>query len=691
MLDPLISRTLGRYLIQAEIGRGGMARVYRALDTVLQRPVALKVLQPSLSADPEFSRRFEREAVTAANVRHPAIVTIYDVGEADQLRYIAMEYIAGRTLMEVLQERGRLGLPLTIAVLEPVAQALDYAHQQGMVHRDIKPHNIMVDIDGRVLLTDFGIAIGQNEPGERLTRTGVFMGTPEYISPEQAQSQPLTGHSDLYSLAVVAYEMLSGQVPFGGGTAQQIMAHAYHAPPPFTTMDSTQPPELNDVFNRALAKDPNHRFVSASTLVDALRGIARRYGMAPAPRDAIAELAQPRGGSAGQATVLLGKPERDNRAVPPPMVPALAAPVVPFAQGANDAAYGASPVPASRGANNPPVGAIPRGGVGRAGGGDRLPPGARLPARPADDEGGGRLPWALLAIAAIAIALVIFALTQLFGAGGPLNSPSDPNAAATIPVPGLSEIDFTPGPLPTGTQTPEVLPTAIRTATPTNTTVPTDTPVPTNTSVPTGTSVPPTSTPVPTDTPVPSTPTDTPTATPSASPLPSVPPTVPPISPPPTPTETSTPPPTPTETPTLTPPPTETPTQAPTNTATTTPVVAGTPPTVTATATATATADETVTTTETETTTETATASPRSAAFALPAALAADTTNTTTLDEQIAVLSTNQPMIYTAHIPIMLPHTAASTPTRQAHAVQPHATPARATATTRSRRAFLAR
>ncbi|CAA9373365.1 MAG: Serine/threonine protein kinase, partial [uncultured Chloroflexia bacterium] len=203
MPDPLISRRLGRYDVKQEIGRGGMARVYRAVDTLLQRTVALKILAPQFSNDPEFAHRFEREAVTAANLRHPAIITIFDVGEAEGLRYIAMEYIGGSALSTALTEHGAFSLPLTVAVLRPIADALDAAHRSNAVHRDIKPQNILLDTDGRVLLTDFGIAIGPQQGGERLTRAGSFMGTPEYLAPEQVQGQQVTGASDRYALGVV--------------------------------------------------------------------------------------------------------------------------------------------------------------------------------------------------------------------------------------------------------------------------------------------------------------------------------------------------------------------------------------------------------------------------------------------------------------------------------------------------------
>jgi Serine/threonine protein kinase len=271
-----------------------MARVYRALDTLLQRPVAIKVLAPQLSIDPEFSRRFEREAIMAANLRHPAIVTVYDVGEQDGLHYIAMEFIRGRTLHSVLTERGALGLGYAVSLLEPVARALDYAHSQGAVHRDVKPHNMMVDVEGRVLLTDFGIAQApESENSERLTRTGIFMGTPEYLSPEQAEARRVDGRSDLYSLGIVAYEIITGRVPFYGATPQLIVAHAQQEPPPPSSVMGALPDELDTIFARALAKKPQTRYQTGTALVEALRIVARRNGIPLATTAQIAELATP--------------------------------------------------------------------------------------------------------------------------------------------------------------------------------------------------------------------------------------------------------------------------------------------------------------------------------------------------------------------------------------------------------------
>ena len=326
-MTSLIGRRLGRYELRAELGRGGMARVYRALDTLLQRQVAIKVLAAQLSLDPEFVRRFEREASTAANLRHPAIVTVYDVGEQDGLYYIAMEYVSGRSLHAVLEERSTLGLGYAVSLLEPVARALDYAHGQSAVHRDIKPHNILVDRDGRVLLTDFGIAQTPDSDGERLTRTGIFMGTPEYISPEQAEARRVDGRSDLYSLGVVAYEIITGRVPFSGATPQLIVAHAQLPPPPPTSVLAHLPGELDEVLAKALAKRPERRYPTGQALVDALRAVAMRYGTPLATREQVAALSE-----------AAGAPPVPPVLQPIPALPARPRPVPPPPDGAQRAA-----------------------------------------------------------------------------------------------------------------------------------------------------------------------------------------------------------------------------------------------------------------------------------------------------------------------------------------------------------------
>ncbi len=481
MSDPLIGRTLGKYLVQQAIGRGGMARVYRASDMVLQRSVALKVLTPALSADPDFAKRFEREAITAANLRHPAIVTIFDVGEADGLRYIAMEYISGRTLEDVLREQRRLDLPLSTAILDPVADALDFAHAAGMVHRDIKPHNILLDTDGRVVLTDFGIAIDPSEAGDRLTRTGTFMGTPEYISPEQAQAQPLTGSSDLYSLGIVAYEMLAGRVPFEGGTPQQIMAHVYQTPPLVSSVDPSQPSELDPIFARMLSKDPVQRFDKAGSFVAALRSVLQQGNMPPATREDIARLAVAADSSAGQATIAatgVPLPPADANAASPPgsAAPgmagaAAAAGLAGQGSAAANQAYAATPP----GGVQPPTGQNIRQPTGQgysyAGGGDQFVPPPRVPRRRFYEDEGGSVPWMLLAAGAVglvAITLVVLLSRPSGGSGGnpfvatstatvtatetvlpspsPEPSPSSGPSPSAVPFPTLTLVPLTPDP-----------------------------------------------------------------------------------------------------------------------------------------------------------------------------------------------------------------------------------------------------
>jgi serine/threonine protein kinase len=562
----LIGQHLGRYLVQEEIGRGGMARVYRAFDTSLKRTVALKVMAPHLALDPEFERRFEREAITVANLRHPNIVTVYDIGEANGLRYIAMEYVRGRTLHAIIRERGALGLAIAISIIAPVADALDHAHAQGAVHRDVKPHNILIDIEGRVLLTDFGIA--QAPDGERLTRTGIFMGTPEYISPEQASAQRVDGRSDLYSLAIVTYEMITGVVPFSGATPQLIMAHVQSPPPPPSSIAPQEPPELDLVLARALAKRPEQRFGSGAAFVEALRIIARRHNVAPASQHEIADLALP-------------------RAVPQRTAPSSATINGPAVRPISGSA---EQVVSLRG-DQTPIGAPPQRPPLRSAPERSASAGASL--RPLPEQRGIR--WSIVGpIGAVVVAVALIAAlfgAGVFGASGQAQ-PAPPLVTVMLTETPLLPPTWTPVPSPTFTLTPA--PTDTPTPEPPTPVPPTQAPV--FVPPPPPPPPPPTATPEPpTDTPEP--PTATPTeATPSATGTPEATSTVtatagtatstatPDATATPTPNATTTPgsdlTPTVTVTPTsgVTPTVTVTPTSSVTPTATTGPATTGTPP-----------------------------------------------------------------------------------------------------------------
>lgn len=527
----LIGKQLGRYTIQEEIGRGGMARVYRAQDSQLKRTVAIKVLLPQLAVDPEFAQRFEREAVTAANLRHANIVTIYDVGEQDGLRYIAMEYVRGRTLHAIIDERGALGLGYALTIVGPVAAALDYAHRQGAVHRDIKPQNIMIDVDGRVLLTDFGIAQPpESGSGERLTRTGIFMGTPEYISPEQASAQRVDGRSDLYSLGIATYEVITGKVPFSGATPQLIVAHAQKPPPPITTQDSDLPLELDRVMARILAKRPDQRYASGAEFIDDLRGVVRSYGIViAAPRQLAALVPAP---AASTDTTVARQP-----APAPPL--ASSPPAAPRVGSSDPTQVGPTPRPAvptmpprPRPAVLPPVlpseeqyddlDELPR----------RTPTGRRaLPPEPPDDGGGGRR--GALMIGGLFGGLLLVVLFVIVSRGLPGSSANVTPTRPSVPSPLPSVVPASPTPQPTATAT------AVPTAAPAPTEAPLIQPIG---ATPAPAQPPPQPTPEPPVEPSPAPvepsptaepPPDTPTSPPAETPSPAVePPTAAPTAPP---------------------------------------------------------------------------------------------------------------------------------------------------------------
>src|SRR5256886_1635415 len=270
-LDALRKATLGEYEVLAELGRGGMATVYLAHDLALDRKVAIKVLAPALLAMGEGTvERFNREARTAAALSHPHIIPIYAVRESDRVLYFVMQYVQGRALDLIIRDVSSLPVPMVQTILAQVADALSYAHRHGIIHRDIKSANIMLDEEGRALVTDFGIA--KVVQAEGLTVTGVTVGTPIYMSPEQCATREVTGASDQYSLGVVAYEMLTGRVPFQGESSMAVMyAHFNQRPRPVTELRSDCPPNLGAGVMRMLEKDPAHRWPSMDDIVAACR------------------------------------------------------------------------------------------------------------------------------------------------------------------------------------------------------------------------------------------------------------------------------------------------------------------------------------------------------------------------------------------------------------------------------------
>jgi tetratricopeptide (TPR) repeat protein len=263
----LVGTTLGRYQIVERIGEGGMADVYKAWQPSLRRHVALKVLARHLASNAEFVQRFHQEAVSAANLKHPHIVTIHDVGVEDGYHYIAMELVEGTSLEERIRSGPALTLDQVVDVISQVSSALDYAHERGFIHRDIRPANILIDASGRAVLTDFGIVKALSGSGvtEALTQAGTIFGTPRYMSPEQVKDEPLDYRSDLYALGVVCYEMLSGQVPFDGNTTHSILyAQVHNSPPPLREFAGPGvPPPVEAVVGRMLAKEREARYNSA--------------------------------------------------------------------------------------------------------------------------------------------------------------------------------------------------------------------------------------------------------------------------------------------------------------------------------------------------------------------------------------------------------------------------------------------
>ena len=290
----MIGRSLGHYRITAAIGAGGMGEVYRATDTKLGRDVAIKMLPAAVAQDPERLARFEREARSLASLNHPNIVTIFSVEEADGSRFLAMELVEGDTL-DTLIASGGLPLPRFFEIAVPLADALSAAHERGIVHRDLKPGNVMVTREGRVKVLDFGLAKLEaadsnpnltSTPTESraadLTSEGQVFGTVAYMSPEQARGAKVDSRSDVFSLGVVLYQMVTGERPFQGATAVDMISSILRdTPPAVTNLRTDVPPHLSRVLRRCLEKEPRDRYQTSRDVFNELRDLRAETASSP--------------------------------------------------------------------------------------------------------------------------------------------------------------------------------------------------------------------------------------------------------------------------------------------------------------------------------------------------------------------------------------------------------------------------
>ena len=254
-----------RYKILELIGGGGMSNVYLAQDMILNREVAIKILRYDFSNEENLHRRFQREVLSATSLAHPNIVSVYDVGDDGEMHYIVMEYIKGKTLKQYIQEFSPLSPARSTHIMKQLTSAISHAHDNGIIHRDIKPQNILVDQDGNVKITDFGIATTLGATS--YTQTNSVIGTVHYLSPEQARGGMATKASDIYALGIVLYELLTGQLPFSGESAVSIaLKHLQTETPSVRAFDATIPQSVENIVNKATAKDVAHRYATADEM-----------------------------------------------------------------------------------------------------------------------------------------------------------------------------------------------------------------------------------------------------------------------------------------------------------------------------------------------------------------------------------------------------------------------------------------
>jgi serine/threonine protein kinase/beta-lactam-binding protein with PASTA domain len=317
----------GRYTVVRKLGAGGMANVYLAEDQELGRRVAIKILNDRHANDEQFVERFRREAKNAAALSHPNIVSIYDRGEAEGSYYIAMEYVDGRSLKELIVSRGPAPITVAVEYARQILSALRFAHRHGIVHRDIKPHNALVDAEGRVKVTDFGIARAGTS---QMTEAGSIVGTAQYLSPEQARGSNVDQRSDVYSLGIVLYELLTGTVPFTGDTPVEIaMKHLSALPEPPSSRRSEIPRDLDLIVLRSLAKDPEDRYQSAEEMDLDLERFLRGSAVSPVTEEAATQILRVPAGARGEqpysatAATMIAPPSSGSRRGAPPPPPAV--------------------------------------------------------------------------------------------------------------------------------------------------------------------------------------------------------------------------------------------------------------------------------------------------------------------------------------------------------------------------------
>ena len=323
LLGHLKTELAAEYDVEREIGRGGMAVVFFATERALGRPVAIKVLPPEMALQPKIAERFRREARTAAALDHPNIIPVHRVGQAGNIQFIVTKYVAGRSLESILAAQGALPISVTLMILRAVTGALAFAHGRGVIHRDIKPGNILVDTDGRIVVSDFGIARAIED--STITATGAVVGTPAFMSPEQCSGQPLGAQCDQYALGVVAFQMLTGSVPFSAPTAAAVMQqHVYTPVPEIGRFREGVPPELVTLVERALAKKPEDRFATTDEMVAAVEAIPFSEAVRRRADAALRELARGApaervslSGASAETTVVPPAPGAETRVVGP--------------------------------------------------------------------------------------------------------------------------------------------------------------------------------------------------------------------------------------------------------------------------------------------------------------------------------------------------------------------------------------